>query len=362
MRVLVVNAGSSSLKLALLDSDDVVDSAHVENWQGDTDALRDFVDSADFDAVGHRVVHGGWDLTEPVVVDRDVERAIETAGTLAPLHQPRALAGIRAVRRLVPDAPAVACFDTAFHRHLPRATATYALPRDWRERWAIRRFGFHGLSHEYAAGRTAQLLQRPLAGLRTVVCHLGSGASLCAVDGGRSVDTTMGFTPLEGLVMGTRAGSVDPGILIWLQTEAGMSVDALHDGLETESGLQGLAGTADLQVVLSRREDGDSDASMAVDVYLQRLVSSIAAMAASMDGLDAVCFTGGIGQHSPWVREQVLRRLSWIGLGVDTAVNGACTSDGVVSPPGAAVAAVTVTAREDLQVARHARQALAAHG
>lgn len=359
MQVLVVNAGSSSLKLAVLDGDDVVDSAHVDHWKGDTDALREFVSSVDVDAVGHRVVHGGWELTEPVLLDAETEQAIERAGTLAPLHQPRALAGIRAVRQLAPDIPAVACFDTAFHRDLPDATATYALPQAWRERWQIRRFGFHGLSHEYAAQRTAELLERPESELRTVVCHLGSGASLCAVHGGRSVDTTMGFTPLEGLVMGTRAGSVDPGILIWLQTEGGMSVEELHDGLETQSGLRGLAGSSDLQDVLARRETGDPDASCAVDVYLQRLVSSVAAMAASLDGLDVVCFTGGVGQHSAWVREQVLHRLSWLGLDIDTAVNDDCISDGIISSADTGVAAVVVVAREDLQVARQTRQAVA---
>jgi len=359
MRVLVVNAGSSSLKLSVLDGDEAVESAHLADWQGDTDALGDFVGAADFDAVGHRVVHGGWELTGPVELNTAVEREIERAASLAPLHQPRALAGIRAVRDLVPDIPAVACFDTAFHRQLPEAAATYALPRAWRSRWGIRRFGFHGLSHEYAAHRTAELLDRPPDQLRTVVCHLGSGASLCAVDGGRSADTTMGFTPLEGLVMGTRAGSIDPGILIWLQREAGVDLEDLHEGLETQSGLLGLAGSSDLAQVLAERRDGGLDATLAVGVYLHRLVTSIASMAAAMDGLDALCFTGGVGEHSAEIRSAVADRLGWLGVRIDHAHNEDVGGDTIVGVADSRVATVVVEAREDLQVARQTRRVLA---
>ncbi len=221
LAVLTVNAGSSSLKLRLVGGDDEVLSAcDVDPWDGrsvpEVDELL-----ADADAVGHRVVHGGTELTGPTRLDDAVLGRIEALTSLAPLHQPRSLAAIDAVRSVLPDVPSVACFDTAFHAILPAVAATYAVPATWRQRWPLRRFGFHGLSHQYAVGRAAELAGGAPAGWRVVTCHLGAGASLCATLDGRSVDTTMGFTPLEGLVMATRSGSVDPGLVLWLQTEGG---------------------------------------------------------------------------------------------------------------------------------------------
>jgi acetate kinase len=360
MRVLVVNAGSSSIKLALVDGDDrVVDSQHLPEWGGDTEALRGFVQDIEFDAVGHRVVHGGRQLTRSVRIDDDVEELLRAATPLAPLHQPRALAGIDAVRELLPACPEVACFDTSFHADLPAASSTYALPRDWRERLGIRRFGFHGLNHSYVAGRTAQLLGRDVTGLRTVSCHLGSGASLCAIADGRSVDTTMGFTPLEGLVMSTRAGSIDPGIVTWLAGEQGMPLEELLDGLERRSGLLGLSGTSgDLAKVAAAGDAGDPDAARAVEVYLHRLVASIASMAAAMGGLDALVFTAGVGENAAWLRAAAGRRLGFLGVAVDEAVNAAAAPDADVTEPGALVHTLVVAAREDLQVARETRSVL----
>ncbi|SDC21324.1 acetate/propionate family kinase [Actinokineospora iranica] len=358
--VLVVNAGSSSLKVRLLDGDNVVDSLDLTDWSGteDTAELERFVAAQSaVDAVGHRIVHGGPDLTEPTVLDQKTRAAIEALTELAPLHQPRGVAGIDAVARVLPDTPAVACFDTAFHTTIPAAAATYALPREWNQRWALRRYGFHGLSHSYAARRTAELLGKPLGELRIVTCHLGAGASLAAVDAGRSVDTTMGFTPLAGLVMATRTGSVDPGLVLWLLKHTGLDLDALTHTLESESGLAGLGGSADLREILRRADTGDPAATLAFDVYLHRLTREIAAMTASLRGLDALAFTGGVGEHSPRVRGAATEGLAYLGIHVDASRNTA-TSDADISTPDAPVRTVVVTAREDIEIARHTRAAL----
>ncbi len=246
MDVLVVNAGSSSLKLSLLDpADQILAATEVDHWNIEEPpaALANFLNGLPgVDAVGHRIVHGGPLLEAPAVIDTKVRQAIEAATDLAPLHQPRALGGIDVVSALLPGVPAVACFDTAFHAGMPAAASTYALPAAWRERFGLRRYGFHGLSHGYAARRAAQMLGTAAERLRIVSCHLGAGASLAAVAHGRSVDTTMGFTPLEGLVMATRAGNTDPGLLLWLLRDGGLTVDELAEGLEHSSGLAGLAG------------------------------------------------------------------------------------------------------------------------
>jgi acetate kinase len=231
-RVLVVNAGSSSLKLRVLDRGDLVAAQDLPSPENhDSDALRAFLARERVDAVGHRLVHGGTAFTDPVRLDEGVVTQLRELSALAPMHQAKSLAGIAAVAAALPGVPAVACFDTTFHAGLPAAAATYALPEEWRTRWGIRRFGFHGLSHAYAARRAPELVGLDPGRTRTVVCHLGAGASLCAVAGGRSVDTTMGFTPLEGLVMATRSGSVDPGLLMWLLEHTGMPPRELADAL-----------------------------------------------------------------------------------------------------------------------------------
>ncbi len=257
MRVLVVNGGSSSLKLRLLDDDDeIVTSQDVS--PGDDDAVRRFVQSCgDVDAVGHRVVHGGLRFVRPCRVDDDVLAALQALVPLAPLHQPIALAGIRLLRQLLPEVPAVACFDTAFHASITPAAATYPLPSEWRERFGLRRFGFHGLSHAYVSRRAVELAGHPLH--RLVTCHLGAGSSLSAVVDGRCVDTTMGFTPNEGVPMATRSGSVDVGMLTWL-LDAGLDQQELADGLQHRSGMLGLAGTADMREVEAAAERDDEHA------------------------------------------------------------------------------------------------------
>jgi acetate kinase len=253
----------------------------------------------------------------------------------------------------------VACFDTAFHAHLPPAAATYALPAAWRERWPIRRYGFHGLSHAWVARRAAELLERPSAGLRLVSCHLGAGASLCAIADGRSVDTTMGFTPLAGVVMATRSGDVDPGLLLWLIQHTGMAPDALAAALEHASGLQGLAGSDDMRVVLARADAGDPTSTLALAVWAHRLRGLIAAMAAAMDGLDALVFTGGIGEASAPARALAARGLGFLGVGLDAAGNQTACGDADITASGARTRTLVIEAREDLEIARQTRGVLA---
>ncbi len=358
--VLIVNAGSSSLKARVLGSGNAVTSElELDRWDGSPDhgELSAFLTSAGRQAaaVAHRVVHGGSTFREAVRIDDSVVEAIARLTDLAPLHQPRALAGIEAARRMLPDVPGVACFDTAFHAGLPHAAARYALPGQWTANFGLRRYGFHGLSHAYAAGRAAELLGRETAALRIVTCHLGAGASLAAVRKGRSVDTTMGFTPLEGLVMATRSGSVDPGLIIWLLQHGNLSVDEVSAGLEQESGLAGLSGqpSGDMRDVLAAAAAGDQPAQLAVEVYLHRLRREIAAMAAAMNGLDVLVFTGGIGEHSAPIRAGAAAGLEFLGVTVDAGRNQAA---GDADITGAGTARVlTVTAREDIEMARQAR-------
>jgi len=363
MRLLVVNAGSSSLKLTRLDEDGAVTAATTaQHWQGEASLapLQEFLDDGGpVDAVGHRVVHGGSRHTRPVAVDDLLIAYLYSISHLAPLHQPRALAGIRAVRDLLGDVPAVACFDTGFHATLPPAAATYAVPREWNERWGLRRYGFHGLSHAYAVRRGAELVGRVPAELRIVSCHLGAGASLAAVRDGVSVDTTMGFTPLAGLVMNTRPGTLDPGLLLWLLEHGQVPEPELNDVLEHHAGLKGLSGTSgDLRDVLAGRDAGDEACALALDVYLHRLGREVAAMTAATRGLDLLVMTGGVGEHAWQVRAAVADSLGHLGLVLDEARNRTATGDAEISPPGAAVRTVVVTAREDLEIRRQVLEVL----
>jgi acetate kinase len=362
LRILVVNAGSSSLKLSVLDDDDTVSSETLPSPRGriDADAVRETVGRVgEIDAVGHRIVHGGSEFVDPVVVDERVVSRLRALTDLAPLHQPKSLHGLETVSAVLPGVPAVACFDTAFHARMPAAAYTYALPPEWRKRWDLRRFGFHGLSHAYASQRAAELAGRPVEELRVVTCHLGAGASLAAVAGGISVDTTMGFTPLEGLVMATRSGSVDPGLLLWLEEHVGMPPSELASTLEHRSGLLGLAGDADMRAVLTAEEAGDAAAGLAVEVYLHRLRAGIGAMAAAMDGLDALVFTGGVGERSAAIRERAAAGLSFLGLELNPRANADAVLDADIGRPGAPIRLFVVEAREDLQIAREVRRVLA---
>ncbi len=364
MRVLVVNAGSATLKLRVIGPEDTVEAeTDLDPWNGDdaTDVFEELLGGVGpVDAIGHRVVHGGGDFTEPTPVTHDVLARITELTTLAPLHQQRAITAINAARRALPDLPHIACFDTAFHATMPPAACTYALPRAWREQWDLHRYGFHGLSHSWAARRAPEVANREDPRLRVVSCHLGAGASLCAILGGRSLDTTMGLTPLEGLVMATRSGSVDPGLVLWLLTHGRLDVRAVTDGLEREGGLAGLSGTSgDMREVLAARAIGDSDASLAFGVYIHRLRREIAAMSAALGGIDLLAFTGGVGEHSAPVRAATVDGLGFLGIELDAAANDATTGDAEISAAGSPARTVVVTSREDLEIARQVRALMA---
>jgi len=392
-RVLVVNAGSSSLKLRVLGGgavgggvvgggvvgDGVVgdgatagdvtagaDLAAVGGALGggaDATEIKAAIESfGRIDAVGHRVVHGGTLYTSPVLITAEVRQRLESLTDLAPLHQPKSLAALDAVSGVLPDTPAVACFDTAFHATIPEAAATFALPSEWRARWTLRRYGFHGLSHAYVSHRAAELVGRQ-DGLRVVTCHLGAGASLAAVRDGRSVDTTMGFTPLDGLVMATRSGSVDPGLVLWLEEHAHTPPRELASTLEYRSGLTGLTGTGDMREVLARAAADDPKAVLGRDVYLHRLRGSIASMAAAMDGVDVLVFTGGVGENSAEIRARAAAGLGFLGVAIDTDRNAAKPpdvegDDWEITAPGARVRAFVIAAREDRQIVAEVRSLL----
>jgi acetate kinase len=360
MRVLVVNAGSSSLKLRLLGTDDAVlfaEDIAAEHGQFDLNAARAAITShaEQIDAIGHRVVHGGTTYTRAVVIDDVVDRHLRDLVALAPLHQPKSLAGIALVRDLLPATPAVACFDTAFHATMPAEATTYAVPEDWRVRLGVRRFGFHGLSHAYVSRRAAEFVDRPIEELRIVSCHLGAGASLAAISRGRSVDTTMGFTPLEGLVMATRSGTVDPGLVTWLVQGAGLTVDEVAEALEHRSGLLALAGIADMAQVVVRAAAGDDASSLAVGVYVHRLRAGIASMASALGGMDILAFTGGVGENAPVVRSAVVSGLGFLGATLDEHANTVMTPDAGIAAANSSVEVLVLAAREDLQIASEVR-------
>ncbi len=362
--VLIANPGSSSLKLRVVGPDDRVLAGQDGDAPGDDmpEVLARFLDGAPpVGAVGVRVVHGGPSFAGPVLVDGAVGRALAELDELAPLHNPAARALIEVLRETRPDTPVVACFDTAFHHTLSRAASVFAVPWTWTEGLGVRRYGFHGLSHRWAAKRAGALLSRPVADLRLVTCHLGAGASLAAVAGGRSVDTTMGFTPLDGLVMATRSGSVDPGAVLWAQRRLGLTSDEVATALEHQSGLLALSGrSGDLRAVLAGAAEGDERCELAVDVMHHRLFGAIAAMAAAMGGMDALVFTGGIGEHASSVRAAAVGGLAFLGARLDVAANDRAVGlDAVISPPDAAVASVVVVSREDLAMAEEVRSVLA---
>ena len=361
MRVLTINAGSSSLKVRLLGpADEVLATRDLPAERGRlaAGALETVLAELDTpDVIAHRVVHGGPRYSGPVLLDDAVLTELERLVDLAPLHQLSALAMIRATARCRPGTPAVACFDTAFHAAMPDVASTYAIPARWRHELGVRRYGFHGLAHEWAAQRARELLG-PVE--RIVVAHLGSGASLCAVRHGRSVDTTMGFTPTAGLVMGTRCGDLDPAVPLWL-VQRGLAVDDVNRAIEHQSGLAALAGTADMKAVLALETGGDPDATLAVGVWLHRLRAGIAAMVSALGGIDALVFSGGVGEHSPELRRRALDSLGFLGLALDNPRNTAaagCGVDSEVGSVGGPVRVLVVHAREDLVMARHARTVL----
>ncbi len=317
--------------------------------QGENPILTDL---NQIEAVGHRVVHGGQTYREATRITPAVQSEIDQLTALAPVHNPANLEGIQLMDRLLPNTPQVAVFDTAFHSHLPQAAAVYPGPYEWVEQ-GIQRYGFHGISHAYCAERAAQILNRPLAELNLITCHLGNGCSLAAIRSGRSVDTTMGFTPLEGIMMGTRSGSVDPGILIHLIREQGLSADQLDKLLNTSSGLKGISGLSeDMRTITAAIEEGNPRAQLALDIYIHRLRSGIGSMLASLGGLDAVIFTAGIGENSPLIRSAACEPFKWLGIKVDLKKNQHSPMDTDIATEDSAIRVIVVHTEEDWAIAQ----------
>jgi acetate kinase len=362
--VLVLNSGSSTLRYALVDPatgarpiDAIAERlasaddrrravAEVLERLGDTEVI----------GVGHRVVHGGDRFAESVVIDDDVIEAIRAVSDLAPLHNPANLLGIEAVVAERPALPQVAVFDTAFHQTMPATAFRYAVPEDWYTSHGVRRYGFHGTSHRYVSHEAAHRLGRPITELRLVTAHLGNGASAAAVIDGESVDTTMGLTPLEGLVMGTRSGDVDPGLFGYLADRAGLGVEAVTRALNHDSGLRGLSGIGnDMRAIAAAAAEGDQRARLAVDVFTYRVAKAVAALVVALGRLDALVFTGGIGENDASVRRLVIERLGFLGLTVDREANedhGRSTGGRVTVEADGSPLALTIPTDEELLIAR----------
>lgn len=320
-----------------------------EIWQGETAVVKQ---PSDIAVVGHRVVHGGVKYRESVVVTPEVRNDLNQLIPFAPLHEQADLEGMEVVERLFGQVPQVAVFDTAFHSNLPRVAQMYPGPYHWFEQ-GIRRYGFHGISHQYCARRSAQLLGKELSLLRIVTCHLGNGCSLAAILGGLSVDTTMGFTPLEGLMMGTRSGSIDPEILLYLQREQGTTPQELENILNHESGLKGISGlSGDMRVILQAIQQGNERAQLAMDLYVYRLRTCLGSMIAALEGIDVLTFTGGVGEHVPEVRTRVCEGLGFLGLALDTSANAAASSDQDIAAAHSTVRVLVVHTEEDWEIAR----------
>jgi len=390
MKILVCNAGSSSLKFSLFEAEGEqllaeggIDwttkptrlvfhrTGHQEireelKLEKHADAVARILDDLragpsaalhtleDLRAVGHRVVHGGEHYTTGVRITPEVKRVIGDLAELAPLHNPASLDGITAVEQVLPNVPQVAAFDTAFHATLSESARTYPVPQQWTREWGMRRYGFHGLSHSYCAGRAAEMIGR--RDLRLIIAHLGNGASVSAVCNGICVDTSMGFTPLEGLMMGTRSGTVDPGMIVHLLRHKGLSADELDHALNYESGLLGVSGvSSDLRQVLSELA-GNPNARLAVEVYVHRIRQTVGAMAATLGGVDALVFTAGVGEHAPEIRKRVCEKLNYLGLELDRTANETCKPDIDVAMPASAARILVIATREDLTIMRETRK------
>ncbi len=396
MRILVLNAGSSSQKSRLYEIDNLVsDLPPVPVWQADADwthhpgttdlkvttsggatkeeslptdersaviermlstlwsgETRVIDQLSAIDIAGHRVVHGGIEFEDSVFVTPQVKAAIRRLAVLAPEHNPANLAGIEAIERLAPAMPQVAVFDTAFHRSMPDEVVVYPLPYDWFEKEGIRRYGFHGISHGYCSRRAAQILGKDLPSLRLITCHLGNGCSLAAIREGRSIDTTMGFTPLEGVMMGSRSGSIDPGILFYMQREKGYTAAHLNMTLNKASGLKGIAGSGDMRQILQKMRDGDALARLAFDMFTHRLRSSIGAMLSSLGGLDALVFAGGIGENAAEVRTAACDAFGFLNLKLDEQKNARSPADEDIAAMDSHVRVLIVQTQEDWAIAQ----------
>jgi acetate kinase len=395
MNILLLNAGSSSLKGTLVDSADGTVVAHSladwagsatryqyagpdgkertqgVPWRGHAKAVERFVfdltrsepvvltKRTDLAAVGHRVVHGGQ-FTSSVRITPEIRSRISALADLAPLHNPPSLETLAAAQAELPGVPHVAVFDTAFHATLLLEASTYPVPATWTRDWGIRRFGFHGLSHAYCARRAAEMLRRPADELRLVICHLGHGCSASAVCAGRCVDTTMGYTPLEGLMMATRSGSIDPGIMLHVQQHHGLTAQQVESVLNRESGLLGVSGiSADMRQVLAAAKGGHDQARLALGIYAHRVRQAIGALTVTMAGVDALVFTAGVGEHAREVRVSICAGLECLGLELDAQTNASCVPDADVARPGSRGRILVIATREDVTMLREVMQVLA---
>lgn len=390
MKILVVNCGSSSVKYQFIDMNGekvlckglaerigieggrlvhrVNNDKHVieRNMKDHEEALKLVLDVlvdpeigvikdlSEIDAVGHRVVHGAERFASSVLIDEEVMKALEENVHLAPLHNPPNILGIKAIQKLLPKVPNVGVFDTAFHQSMPKKAYLYALPYELYETHRIRRYGFHGTSHRYVSRRAAEILGRDYYDFKVITCHLGNGASIAAVRHGKSVDTSMGFTPLEGLVMGTRCGDIDPAIVIYLQQNLGMSVEKVYDLLNKKSGMLGLTNnlSSDMRDIEDAAHTGNEIAQLALDIYVYRIAKYIGAYAAAMNGVDAIVFTAGVGENSPYVREKVCEYLGFLGVKIDRQLNDVKGLERIISTPDSKVAVLVVPTNEELVIAR----------
>jgi acetate kinase len=395
MFILVINSGSSSIKFQLLEmTDESLPLSGVLERIGDGQAAltlvwgdgarrQERVDAADHDqgmtlildtlesselltdarplsAIGHRVVHGGEAFRAPALLDEASIRQIRECIPLAPLHNPANLAGIEACRRLFPDLPQVAVFDTAFHQDMPEASWRYAVPEDWYASYGVRRYGFHGTSHAYVARQAASWLRRPLEQCNLISLHLGNGASVSAVAQGRCRDTSMGMTPLEGLVMGSRSGDIDPAIPVYLQRRAGLSADQIDAALNHDSGLRALCGDNDMRRILERVDADDDRAKLALEIYCQRIRKYIGAYVALLGRVDALIFTGGVGEHAAPVRERICADLAVLGIRLDESANAGvggavCAIHPDLEPPDISTPILVIRTNEELEIARQTR-------
>jgi acetate kinase len=394
VNILLLNAGSSTLKGTLIESTSLREIAHgladwagstvryqyvgpdgkslseEVRWKGHAQAVERFVsnlfnrepkalpDHSDLAGVGHRIVHGG-PFTTSVRITPEIRSRISALADLAPLHNPPSLATLAAAEEKLPRAPHVAVFDTAFHSSLPPEARTYPVPAQWTDDWGIRRYGFHGLSYAYCARRAAEMLNRPLHELKLVICHLGNGCSAAAIQGGRSIDTTMGFTPLEGLMMGTRSGSIDPSIVVFAQTQHGLSAEQVETALNRESGLLGMTGvSSDMRRVLQAATEGHEKARLALAVYAHRVRQAIGAFAVTMGGIDALVFTAGVGEHAAEVRKSVCSGLECLGLSLDATANVSCRPDVDIAGRFSQGRILVIATREDMTMVREVMHVL----
>ena len=390
MNVLVINCGSSSLKFQLINSDteavlakglcerigidgsltyqpaggekkteDKAMPTHTEAIQFVIDALTDadsgVVKSLDeIGAVGHRLVHGGEKFASSAVITEEMIKAVEECNDLAPIHNPANLIGVRACQKLMPETPMVGVFDTAFHQTMPEKAYMYGLPYEYYEKYKVRRYGFHGTSHSFVSKRTAELLNRPYEETKTIVCHLGNGASICAVENGKSVDTSMGLTPLEGLVMGTRSGDIDPAILEFLAKKENLDIDGLMTMLNKKSGVYGLSNnlSSDFRDLTAGAADGNRPAQIALDVFCYRVAKYVGSYVAAMNGVDAIAFTAGIGENVCIVREKVCAYLGYLGVELNKEANAIRGEEITISTPDSKVKVMVVPTNEELAIAR----------